>query len=650
MLFLFLTIFRVNQLFRSDENPHYFFHFSIVGIYTIVMNKLLIIFCAQLFLISCQTKNPSGSGSDTKLKFHNWAPTPPMGWNSWDCYGPTVVEDEVKANADYMAKNLKKFGWEYVVVDIRWYVANDKSGGYNEKDPVYNMDEYGRFLPSVNRFPSSVGGNGFKPLGDYIHKKGLKFGIHMMRGIPVIAVQKNTPIFGCDAKAGDIYSAEGQCVWLKDMYTIVAGKPGAQEYYNSLFQLYASWGLDFVKVDDLSGRTAEIEMVRKAIDNCGMPIVLSISPGGDSPETADFLKNNVNMWRTSNDFWDNWPALKNQFRVLNSWAGLGGKGYYPDGDMLPLGRIGLRAERGEPRMTGFTKDEQYTLMTLFSIFRSPLMFGGDLPGNDEFALSLITNKDVLDVNQYSADGKQLFRENDLIAWSADDPKSGDKYLALFNASDQQPVTESKAIWKSELITQETPGQSVDIDVDITGAKKLFLVATYDDAVGFGRHNCDWIDPILTGNAGKMKLTDQKWSKATSGRGEPVINQTAGGGRLIVNGIEYKNGISTYATSVIEYNLPDGVTGFKAKAGIDKEALMQLGQFGSKASAKFMVFIEDPVGIVPNDKEEITVKFDQLGITGIHSVKDLWNGEELGKFTGSFARIINRHGAGLYRIH
>ena len=102
------------------------------------------------------------------------------------------------------------------------------------------------------------------------------------------------------------------------MYTIVAGKPGAQEYYNSLFQLYASWGLDFVKVDDLSGRTAEIEMVRKAIDNCGRPIVISISPGGDRPETADFLKNNVNMWRTSNDFWDNWPALKNQFRILNS--------------------------------------------------------------------------------------------------------------------------------------------------------------------------------------------------------------------------------------------------------------------------------------------------------------------------------------------
>jgi len=452
------------------------------------MKKLLVAFLALQVIIACQTKNPSGTVSEAELQFHRWAPTPPMGWNSWDCYGPTVVESEVKANADYMAKNLKKSGWEYVVVDIRWTVENDKSGGYNQTDPVFTMDEYGRFTPAVNRFPSAAGGKGFKPLAEYVHARGLKFGIHIMRGIPVIAVNKNSPIPGSEAKAQDIYSPDGQCMWLRDMYTIVAGKSGAQEYYNSIFQLYASWDVDFVKVDDLSGRTKEIEMVRKAIDNCGRPMVLSISPGGDRPETIEFLKNNVNMWRTSNDFWDNWPALKNQFTILKSWVGLGVQGCYPDGDMLPLGKIGLRAERGEPRWTAFTKDEQYTLMTLFSIFRSPLMFGGDLPSSDEFTLSLITNKEVLNVNQNSSNGKQLFREIDLIAWTADDPKTGDKFLALFNVSDT-----------------------------ISAA-------------------------------------------------------------------------------------------------------------------------------------EISVKFEQLGLTGTHTVKDLWTGEKLGKFTGSFSRIINRHGAGLYRIH
>jgi alpha-galactosidase len=89
-----------------------------------------------------------------KEEFKQWAQTPPMGWNSWDCYGPTVEEHEVKANADYMAKELKKFGWEYIVVDIRWFVENDKAGGYNQTDPRYVIDQYGRYLPAVNRFPS----------------------------------------------------------------------------------------------------------------------------------------------------------------------------------------------------------------------------------------------------------------------------------------------------------------------------------------------------------------------------------------------------------------------------------------------------------------------------------------------------------------
>lgn len=371
------------------------------------------------------------------LSFHNWAPVPPMGWNSWDCFGPTVTEGEVRENADYMAKYLKKYGWEYIVVDIRWYVANDKSGGYNEKDPVYNIDSNGRFLPAVNRFPSSANGNGFKPLADYIHNKGLKFGIHVMRGVPVIAAEKNLPVCGTDISAKDISSNEGQCKWLRDMFTIVAGKAGAQEYYNSIMELYASWGVDFLKIDDLSYpyHASEIEMIRKAIDRTGRKMVLSTSPGPTPVEQVNHISANANMWRTVGDFWDNWRQLKEEFEICNRWASYVGPGHYPDADMLPLGKIGIRAERGKPRMSGFTREEQVTLMTLFAIFRSPLLFGGNLPDNDEFTLSLITNKEVLYVNQYSVNGKQLFRENDIIAWCADDPKTGDKYLAFFNASE-----------------------------------------------------------------------------------------------------------------------------------------------------------------------------------------------------------------------
>lgn len=371
--------------------------------------------------------------------FHKWAPTPPMGWNSWDCYGPTVTEAEVKANADYMSQHLKHYGWQYIVVDIRWYVANDKAHGYNEKDPHYSIDQFGRLLPAVSRFPSAAKGKGFKALADYIHSKGLKFGIHVMRGIPVIAVKNDLPVKGSTATAKDIYTEQGQCAWLHDMYTIVAGKKGSQEYYNSIFQLYASWGVDFVKVDDLTQpyHKEEVEMIRNAIDNCGRKIVLSTSPGETPIQDAEHIQQHANMWRTVGDFWDSWNQLKDHFAVFERWNKWRSFGAYPDGDMLPLGHIGIRAERGNPRMTAFTKNEQYTLMTLLAIFRSPLMFGGNLPDNDSFTLSLLTNKNVLHVLNNSKNNRELFNENNQVAWIADDSKTSDKFLAVFNLADSE---------------------------------------------------------------------------------------------------------------------------------------------------------------------------------------------------------------------
>jgi len=411
----------------------------------------------SLALITLNLLSYGQDNTNHLKKFYTWAPSPAMGWNSWDCYGPTVTESEVKANTDYMAKYLKKYGWEYIVVDIRWYVENDKAHGYNEKDAIYVLDEYGRLQPSPLKFPSSANGKGFKALADYIHSRGLKFGIHMMRGIPVEAVRKNTPILGSKAMAQDIYSAELQCPWLKDMYTVVAEKEGAQAYYNSLFDLYASWGIDFIKIDDLSVpyHKDEIEIIRKAIDQTGRKIVLSTSPGETPIENADHVKDHANMWRIVGDFWDNWKQLKEHFEVCNRWSPYIGDGHFPDADMLPLGRIGIRAERGDNRMCGLTKDEQVTLMSLFSIFRSPLMFGGDLPGNDKFTLSLLTNKAVLEVNRHSTNNRQLFRKDDLIAWIANDPKTGDKFLAVFNARDQKS--------KSGQMPEETARISINLE-------------------------------------------------------------------------------------------------------------------------------------------------------------------------------------------
>jgi alpha-galactosidase len=370
--------------------------------------------------------------------FRQWAKTPPMGWNSWDCYGPTVVESEVKANADYMAKHLKRFGWEYVVVDIRWFVQNDKAGGYNQTDPIYTMDEYGRYIPAVNRFPSSANGKGFKPLADYVHSKGLKFGIHLMRGVPKLAVEKRLPVKGTNVTADQIYSPEQQCEWLKDNYTVVAGKPGAQEYYNSLFELYASWNVDFVKIDDLSRpyHQDEIEMIRKAIDRCGRAIVLSTSPGETPIEKADHVRTHANMWRMVDDVWDTWPHITHLMNICQKWYSYISP-TWPDCDMIPLGRISIRGERGEDRMTRLTKDEQYSLMTLFTIFRSPLMFGGDLPSNDAFTLSLLTNKSVLQMHREGSEVRQLFQKDGRVAITSKNSKSGAVYLALFNISDDE---------------------------------------------------------------------------------------------------------------------------------------------------------------------------------------------------------------------
>lgn len=374
-----------------------------------------------------------------KGEFKEWADTPPMGWNSWDCYGPTVEEHEVKANADYMAENLKEFGWEYVVVDIRWFVENTKSGGYNQKDPRYVLDEYGRYQPAVNRFPSAKDGNGFKSLSKYVHDKGLKFGIHIMRGIPKVAVDNKLPIKGTDGITADqIYTKENQCKWLRDNYTIVANKPGSQEYYNSIFELYAEWEVDFIKIDDLSApiyHKDEIEMIRKAIDNCGRKIVLSTSPGATPIDAAPHVSENANMWRMVNDVWDSWWHINHLFEVSEQWYPYINSGTWPDCDMIPLGRLSIRGEVGKDRMTNLSKEEQYTLMTLFTIFKSPLFFGGDLPSNDEFTNSLLTNKEVLKMHSESSNVRLLFNEDGRAAITSKNKNTGETYLALFNLSD-----------------------------------------------------------------------------------------------------------------------------------------------------------------------------------------------------------------------
>ena len=367
---------------------------------------------------------------------------PPMGWNSYDYYDTAVTEEQVKANADYMAKYLKDFGWEYVVVDIEWY-AHDAG---SQRD-VYQyipfwkveMDEYSRLLPCPDRFPSAAGGKGFKPLADYVHDLGLKFGIHIMRGIPREAAHNHGKLLGTDRTANEIADPYGICPWNPDMYGVIPGREGAQEYYDSLMQLYAEWGVDFIKCDDicrLDASTAkeEIAMIHEAIGKTGREIVLSLSPGPALVELADYYYENAEMWRITDDFWDSWKALRDMFDRCRNWQEHVRDGGFPDCDMLPLGWVGKGF--ADERVTGFTKDEQRTMMTLWCLFRSPLMLGAELTKLDAWTMGLLTNQRVLSLLDNSVDARENSRDDDVITWTASDKEDESAYLAIFNISEE----------------------------------------------------------------------------------------------------------------------------------------------------------------------------------------------------------------------
>jgi alpha-galactosidase len=373
------------------------------------------------------------------------AVTPPMGWNSWDSYGLTIEESEYKANVDWMAAHLKQYGWNYAVVDEGWFLQNPENEG--KPGLEFTLDSRGRYIPAPNRFPSAPSSEGFRPLADYVHSLGLKFGIHILRGISREAVARNLPIADSPYHAADAADVSDTCSWNRDNYGVKENEAG-QAYYDSLAKLYDDWGVDFLKVDCISSRpyqSAEIHMISAALKKTSRSIVLSLSPGPTSLAVADDVRQHAQMWRISDDLWDFWKpspdqswaqSLYGQFATAVAWAPFIGPGHFPDADMLPIGYLGPRPGLGAARQTRFTHDEQRTLLTFWSIIRSPLMIGGDLPRNDPWTTSLLTNPEVLAVNQHSTANRPLITTNNVVLWSAK-PQTGDGYyLAIFNRADQ----------------------------------------------------------------------------------------------------------------------------------------------------------------------------------------------------------------------
>lgn len=564
------------------------------------------------------------------MAFRVWAQKPPMGWNSWDSFATTITEEEAKEQARFMAEKLKAHGWEYIVIDAQWFEPGAKGYRYRE-EAEFSMDGHGRLLPAVNRFPSAAGGAGFAPLAAFIHSLGLKFGLHLMRGIPRLAVKKNLPILGTPYRAADIADVEDVCRWNTDNYGVDMSKPGAQAYYDSVFALLAEWGLDYVKVDDLSRpylqNVREVEAIRGAIDKTGRAMVLSLSPGPTDLRAAEHAAAHANLWRISDDLWDRWLSLKESFHRQAAWNAHRVAGAWPDADMLPLGLISL----GE-RKTRFTPEEQTTLMTLWSIGRSPLMHGGDLRKTDDFTLSLLTNDEVLAVNQRSAGNRLLWERDDIIAWTAEDPDTGDSYLALFNARDRVRIVEANARSPlAELST--TPGNGADIDADLSGGEKLILSAM---PTGDGFVPVAWKAPRFVFKDGSERpLGDFAWTRADAQWDSASMKAPEGSSPAELRAM---------ASAAIEYAIPPDAARFRARAVAERPAFAE-----SDAVVRFLAVVGTKENRDDRPALPVEVQLADIGLGEGATVRDLWAREDLGRFEGALVAEVPFHGARLFRL-
>jgi hypothetical protein len=384
-----------------------------------------------------------------------------MGWNSWDAYGLTIGEADYRANTKVLA-SIKQYGWTYSVIDMGWYMTNP--AGTTRAARGLQIDGNGLLIPTLSRFPSAGGGEGFKPLADWVHSLGLKFGFHIMRGIPRNAVERNTPIAGRSFHASEAADTSDACGWDDSNWGIRDNDAG-QAYYDSMIRLYARWGVDFLKVDCIADhpfKASEIRQISRAIAKTGRPIVLSLSPGPTHLDHGDEIGRYAQMWRISNDIWDAWhfpynpqtdgypSGVDTAFDNLAKWNRYSRPGNWPDADMLPLGELRPSPGMGDPRHSRLTEVEERTQFSLWAIGRSPLILGTNLTMLDPFTRSLLTNKQVIAANQESWEthpipslpkGLSPVRVWMASAGRRDRPT---RYVALFNLDDSAVAFD----WKS----------------------------------------------------------------------------------------------------------------------------------------------------------------------------------------------------------
>jgi hypothetical protein len=318
-----------------------------------------------------------------------------MGWSSWSSTTGNITEAKVKAAADNVAANLLPLGYQYINVDDGWYNGFDK---------------YGRWQPDTNKFP-----DGFKGTADYVHSKGLKIGIYLIPGVNDTALAANDAIEGTSYHVKDIVTSAAGSTDKKAGATskkIDFTKPGAVEYVEGYANLFASWGVDFVKMDFVGpgggGGSADnrddVEQWRKALDKTGRPIWLELSNMLDISAIATWTAYS-NGWRVANDVecycstLTNWTHV---YRVITSFvpfAQYSGPGHWNDLDSLEL---------GGGSKDGLSADEKQTMFSYWSINAAPLYLGADATVRlDATDLKIITNKEVIAVDQAAVPAKAL---------------------------------------------------------------------------------------------------------------------------------------------------------------------------------------------------------------------------------------------------
>jgi alpha-galactosidase len=449
------------------------------------------------------------------------ARTPPMGFNNWNTTACRAEFNEamVKGIADiFVDKGLKDAGYQYVNIDDCW------------AEPQRNAQ--GNLVPNKARFP-----NGIKAVADYVHSKGLKFGL---------------------------YTSAGTKTCNKD-----GGFPGGLGHEKQDANLFASWGVDYLKYDNCNNQGVDAQQrykaMRDALKATGRPIVYSLCEWGRTdPKVWTWGKDVGNLWRTTGDITDNWAKIVSIIHANEKLAQYAGPGHWNDPDMLEVGN-------------GKLSDTEYrSHFSMWAIMAAPLLIGSDLRKVNAATFTILENRDVIAVDQdpLGKQGTLVKRSGAGLAVYTKPLANGDRAVALFNESGATATISTTAaevglsgsaftlkdLWSKA--TRNTGGA-------ISSSVPAHGTVIYRVSKGDGGPT----DPPPTGT---RFLSDLQWTSATNGWGpvekdRSVGNQAAGDGRtLTINGTTYAKGLGAHAASDVRYSVAGKCTEVSADVGIDDE--------------------------------------------------------------------------------